>query len=204
MALTKLTADQAAAFAGTATRKDMVAVAQDIRRTDANAHTSRAHTLSRGDVRGGGKKPWKQKGTGRARTSSIRSPLWRGGGIIFGPKNVRNHKLAMPQSMRARSLAVALQLKAADEALWTTDALPTDAKTKSLVALIPTDLTGKRVLVVLDKPTAEVAKAGRNIQGLTVRVANQVTTRDVLVAQAVIGTAEAFKALAARTTGATA
>ncbi len=198
MAVTKLAAADAKVFAGDVARKDLATVAQDVRRTEANAHTARAHTLTRGEIRGGGKKPWKQKGTGRARTSSIRSPLWRGGGTIFGPRNDRNHSLGMPQSMRRRALAVALAIKAADESFWTVDALPADAKTKTLVSLIPADLAGKRTLVILAEPDQAVAKAGRNIPNLTVRVADQVTTRDILLAAAVLGTAGAYAVLAKR------
>ena len=100
MATTKLSTEQLKQLTGELTHKDLATLAQVVRGSDANSHVSRAHTLNRGDVSGGCKKPWKQKGTGRARVSSIRSPLWRGGGVIFGPRSNRNHKLSMTQSRR--------------------------------------------------------------------------------------------------------
>lgn len=204
MTATKLSAEQRNQLTGELSHKDTATLAQVIRGMESNAHTSRAHTLTRGEVRGGGKKPWKQKGTGRARTSSIRSPLWRGGGIIFGPRNDRNHKLAMTQSMRLKSLELALHIKANTDALWTVDQLPTDGKTKSLITVIPAELIGKRILIVLPAPTTSLTQSSRNIPRVEVRLANQVAARDVLVADAILGTADAFKALATRLTGATA
>lgn len=79
-----------------------------------NARTNVAHTKGRGDVRGGGRKPWKQKGTGRARHSSIRSPIWRGGGVTHGPNNNENFSRTIPKKMRAKALFMALSKKLKD------------------------------------------------------------------------------------------
>src|SRR3989338_9137514 len=73
-----------------------------------NARTNVAHTKGRGDVRGGGKKPWQQKGTGRARHGSIRSPIWKGGGVAHGPRNTKVFARSIPKNMRNRALAIAL------------------------------------------------------------------------------------------------
>lgn len=204
MATTKLSTEQLKQLTGELTHKDMATLAQVVRGSDANAHVSRSHTLNRGDVSGGGKKPWKQKGTGRARVSSIRSPLWRGGGVIFGPRSNRNRKLSMTQSMRLKSLQIALHAQAKNEAIWTVDQFPVDGKTKSFNAIIPTDLNGKRILVLLSEPMAMVTRSARNVPRVEVRLANQVAARDVLVAHAVIGTAQSFDELHKRLVGATA
>lgn len=79
-----------------------------------NARTPVAHTKNRGDVRGGGKKPWQQKGTGRARHGSIRSPIWRGGGVTHGPRNEKNFTRTIPKKMRAKALFMAISKKLKD------------------------------------------------------------------------------------------
>lgn len=88
-----------------------------------NARTPVAHTKGRGDVRGGGKKPWQQKGTGRARHGSIRSPIWKGGGVTHGPRNEKIFARAIPKKMRARALFMALSKKAKDGELILVDTL---------------------------------------------------------------------------------
>src|SRR3990167_5939340 len=80
----------------------------------ANARPSVAHTKSRGEVRGGGKKPWRQKGTGRARHGSSRSPIWKGGGVTHGPRNEKVYTRAIPRNMRAKALFMALSRKLND------------------------------------------------------------------------------------------
>src|SRR5438477_12824932 len=87
----------------------------------ANARQSLAHTKTRGEVRGGGKKPWAQKGTGRARVGSNRSPIWRGGGITFGPRNDKNYEREVPKKMRRKALLMVLSEKAKNNQLLVID-----------------------------------------------------------------------------------
>ena len=97
----------------------------------ANARQSNAHSKTRGEIRGGGRKPWRQKGTGHARPGSSRSPLWRHGGVVFGPRNVRNYKKDMPAKERRAALFSSLSKKAADEGVFALDSFKVKApKTK--------------------------------------------------------------------------
>ncbi len=136
----------------------------------ANQRQAIAHTKTRGEVAGGGKKPWKQKGTGRARHGSIRSPLWVGGGITFGPRSNRNFSKALPQTMRRRALAMALadKLKAGGVVLLETLHFPI-AKTKhaaSLLAALPLAHTTKkqaRAIVAFNKEDGDVTRVMRNM-----------------------------------------
>lgn len=140
-----------------------------------NARTNVAHTKGRGDVRGGGRKPWKQKGTGRARHGSIRSPIWVGGGVAHGPRNEKNFARAIPRSMRAKALAVALSQKLRDGEIIFVDSLgitapKTAAAKKMLIALSKIDglqkLSTKRknaALFALSQKNEAVEKSLRNM-----------------------------------------
>lgn len=104
---------------------------------EANKRTPVAHTKGRGDVRGGGKKPWKQKGTGRARHGSIRSPIWRGGGTTHGPLKDKDYSQKLNKKMRAKAVAIALTQKMKDGRLLFVDSLPmTTPKTKDAKAAL--------------------------------------------------------------------
>ncbi|MBY0539478.1 50S ribosomal protein L4 [Patescibacteria group bacterium] len=104
---------------------------------EANKRTPVAHTKGRGDVRGGGKKPWKQKGTGRARHGSIRSPIWRGGGTTHGPLKDKDYSQKLNKKMRAKAVAIALTQKMKDGRLLFVDSLPMTApKTKDAKAAL--------------------------------------------------------------------
>ena len=118
--------------------------------TQANMRQTIAHTKDKSEVRGGGKKPWKQKGTGRARHGSIRSPIWKGGGVTFGPRNVRNFKQKVNQKMRQLATRIALSAKVSDEKLLVVDPLESTGKTKemhNLLSKLPG--TGKSMIVVV-------------------------------------------------------
>ena len=126
-----------------------------------------AVTLKRGEVRGGGKKPWRQKGTGRARVGSIRVPNWRGGGITFGPTGDQNHTLTLPLRMKRLAIRQALSLQAEAGHIAVIESfISSDGRVKSTVELIgKMGLEGKVVIIVADK-TDMLERATRNIQGL--------------------------------------
>lgn len=140
-----------------------------------NARTPIAHAKTRGEVRGGGKKPWKQKGTGRARHGSIRSPIWKGGGVTHGPRNERVFTRAIPKNMRAKALFVALSKKHADGEIIFVDSLgleipKTAAAKKALSALAEVSAfkalgtrTRNAALVALADPRESATKSFRNM-----------------------------------------
>lgn len=143
-------------------------------------------TLLRGEVRGGGRKPWRQKGTGRARAGSSRSPLWRGGAVLFGPKP-RDYGFKLPKKVRRLALRSALSSKVNETSLLVLDtlALP-EAKTREMVKVLKALQVEKKALVVTANPDETVERSARNIEGvkaLTVEGLNVVDllNHDVLV-----------------------
>jgi large subunit ribosomal protein L4 len=123
-----------------------------------------AATKGRAEVRGGGRKPWRQKGTGRARAGSTRSPLWRGGGVIFGPKP-RDYSQRPPKKVRRQALVMALSAKAQGGQLTVVDSLGLERiKTKDFLgALAALGLEGKSCLVVSEGPDEVLEKSSRNV-----------------------------------------
>ena len=146
----------------------------------ANRRQGTASTKTRGDVRGGGRKPWKQKGTGRARHSTIRSPLWRGGGVVFGP-HPRDYRVHFPKGQRRGALISSLEAKWQDGAITIVqDFQLATPKTKEMAAALANLKMVGRTLILLEKPDALVARAARNLRGITVKPAQQATSYDIL------------------------
>lgn len=135
---------------------------------------------NRSAVSGGGKKPWRQKGTGRARQGSIRSPQWRGGGVVFGP-TPRSHAYKMPKKAYRLALKSVLSQKVLDSSLVVVDALSFDApKTKEFKAVLNNLNVNEKTLVVLDDDNANAALAARNLENVTVMTAKGVNVLDVI------------------------
>ena len=128
-----------------------------------------AHTKGRGEVRGGGKKPWKQKGTGRARHGSRRSPIWVGGGITFGPTKERNFSTQMNRKARRKAFAMVLTDKVAHDCFVAVEEIgANDGKTKALQGLLnKLPVAKKKTLIVLDTENKDVVRAAQNIQNVT-------------------------------------
>ena len=147
-----------------------------------NRRESHAHTKDRGEVAVTGKKPWKQKGTGRARAGSVRSPLWRKGGITFGPRNERSYKKEIPAKMRRKALLMALSGKLADNELIILDALQSEkGKTKEMAELFAKLPVGKAtVLVALQKHEPALVKAIFNLKNVKVLEVRNLNSLDVL------------------------
>ncbi|MDH3298171.1 MAG: 50S ribosomal protein L4 [Gemmatimonadota bacterium] len=143
-------------------------------------------TKTRQTVRGGGSKPWRQKGTGRARAGSTRSPLWRGGAITFGPQP-REYAPQIPRKLKRLAIRSALNARAADGAVILVDSLEMDApSTKSMAAFLEAIEAGGNVIVLTDGLNRDVYLSGRNIPGLLVRPWGEASAYDILWADLVV------------------
>jgi large subunit ribosomal protein L4 len=156
-------------------------------------------TKTRAEVRGGGKKPWRQKGTGRARQGSIRSPQWTGGGVAFGP-TPRDHSLRVNKKEKVLALRSALTDRRAGDNLVVLDALDFDEpKTSRAVELIETlELAGRKLLFVVDGLEEAAIKSLRNLQTVHIVTFDQLNTYDVLASDAVVFTRESLDAFLGR------
>lgn len=153
----------------------------------ANRRRVIAHTKDRGEVRGGGRKPWRQKGTGRARHGSIRSPLWRGGGVTFGPTKERVFKKEIPKRLRRSALLMVLSAKAQNNLLILLDKLKTEKpKTKLMAETIGNlrkrtkNLKEGTILFVLPEMDRNLILATRNLAGLKTIQAKDLNALDLL------------------------
>jgi len=156
-------------------------------------------TKTRGQVRGGGAKPWRQKGTGRARAGSSRSPVWTGGGVVFGPQP-RTYTFKVNRKERRAALRSALSLHAGRESLAVLDPAPfADApSTKQAAQLLASWDQPKGVLVVLAEEQAQVALSFRNLERVSVLPADGVGVADLVRASAVLASREALEQLTER------
>ncbi|MBO5374827.1 MAG: 50S ribosomal protein L4 [Clostridia bacterium] len=143
-------------------------------------------TLTRSEVSGGGRKPWKQKGTGRARQGSTRSPQWTHGGIALGPKP-RSYTTKLNKKVKQIALFSALSSKVANNEMIVVDAITaTEYKTKTMIAMLTAIGAGKKSLVVLEAPDAMVVKSLANIPGVKVAYANTLNAYDILNCNSIV------------------
>jgi len=164
----------------------------------ANQRAWSANTKTRSEVSGGGKKPWKQKHTGRARAGSNRSPLWRHGGVIFGPHAGRV-RLDMPRQKAKLALAQALSARALDGSLVCVKALAlTQSKTKEVSQILAALGCTGATLVVLDAPNPQLTRASRNIPRVLLRLAADINAYEVLRCRRLIITEPALEKISAR------
>ncbi|KKQ27110.1 MAG: 50S ribosomal protein L4 [Candidatus Magasanikbacteria bacterium GW2011_GWC2_37_14] len=167
----------------------------------ANTREPWADTKNKGEVSGGGKKPWKQKGTGRARHGSIRSPLWKGGGVTFGPLTSRNYKQKINQKMKAVATRMCLTDKVAVGHFLVVESLPADGKSKTLVALRKALAgSGKSTMILTPGMDKNIIKAASNLTKLKVQIVKDVNVVDLLNNLFVITTPEGVQILEKRLT----
>lgn len=151
----------------------------------ANSRSSHAKTLTRGLVRGGGKKPWRQKGTGRARFGSIRNPIWRGGGIVFGPTGNENHTIRLSKQEKRVALTQALTLKHQAGLIKVLE-YKTTGKTKEMADFLAKNKLEGRVLLVTGEKTPELIRTTRNLAEAKLVSAMYLNVFDILNADAIV------------------
>lgn len=161
----------------------------------ANRRKAIAHTKTRKDVRGGGIKPWKQKGTGRARHGSIRSPIWIGGGVVFGPTKDRNFSKKINQKEKRKAVFMCLSDRAANKKLVVVDKIEVkNNKTKEvLMSLRALPLKDKKVLLVMDKQGKNIKQALNNAKNYNVISSNSLNVYDLLAKPYLLITEGALK-----------
>jgi large subunit ribosomal protein L4 len=164
-------------------------VHQVVTAQQANARLTLAHTKTKGEVRGGGRKPWRQKGTGRARHGSRRSPLWIGGGITFGPRTDRNYEQKINKKMKRKALLMGLTDKLAEENLVVVDKFEMpEIKTKNLVKIL-SKLPAKKAkstLIVLAAKDDKILKSVQNLPKVMTILADSLNIVDIMQYQAMI------------------
>lgn len=159
-----------------------------------NGRIGSANVKNRGDVRGGGRKPWKQKGTGRARFGSSRNPIWRGGGIVFGPTGEENYTKKLPTNTKRLAIRQALSVASEAKKIVVIEAFaPKDGKTAEAAKLLAKVGADRRTLIVTDNKTPEVVRATSNLQKVKVVQSTYLNVYDVLNADMILFTTAALK-----------
>ena len=151
----------------------------------ANSRSAHANTKKRGQVSGGGKKPWAQKGTGRARFGSSRNPIWRGGGIAFGPNGSENHMKKLSTTSKRVALRQALTLANQSSKIVVLD-FKTTGKTSETIKFLTANKLDRKVLMVVDEKTPQILRATNNIQNLLLVRANYLSVYHILNADKIV------------------
>jgi large subunit ribosomal protein L4 len=160
----------------------------------ANGRTNSAVTKKRGEVRGGGRKPWRQKGLGRARFGSTRNPIWRSGGIAFGPTGEENYSKQLNAKAKKEAIRQALSLASADGKIIVIDDIGSkDGKTAELAKLLAKIGASRNILIVVEHKTPELTRATRNLPNVKLVSANYVNVYDSLNADTIVFSSSALK-----------
>ena len=163
----------------------------------ANSRGANATTLQRGEVNGGGKKPWKQKGTGRARFGSSRNPIWRGGGVVFGPRGNENYTKKLSTTSKRVSVKQALSLANKAKKITVAD-VKTTGKTAEIAKFLADNKFDRKTLIVVEEKTPELLRATNNIQNVMVvrstylNVFNILNADHIVIAPAAVKTIDAW------------
>ena len=160
----------------------------------ANARQGTKSTLTRTEVRGGGRKPWRQKGTGNARQGSIRAPQWKGGGVVFAPKP-RSFRKKVNKLVKINAITSALSAKLSDGNLIVLDKLDIEPKTKQMAAVLKALKIESRVLLVLPDGNGNALRASGNIQNIRTAACETLGVYDVVANAVMLTTVDAIKAL---------
>lgn len=166
---------------------------QAVVRQQANARLGTHDTKTRSEVRGGGRKPWRQKGTGRARQGTIRAPQWKCGGVVFGP-HPRKYTQQMPRQMRRLAIRSALSAKLQDDRVMFVSGLEAvEPKTKAMKDVLGAFPESRSVLVVMHEKVESIERAAANLDNVKTIVAGMISVRDVLKYERVLVTQEAVE-----------
>ncbi len=159
----------------------------------ANKRQGTQSTKTRSEVRGGGRKPWNQKGTGRARQGSIRAPQWKGGGVVFAPKP-RDHSYRVPKKVRRLAMKSALSAKVSSEEILVLDSLNLSApKTKDIVKMLKDNKSTRKALIVMADKDENVIRSANNIPGVQTTLVSTLNVYDILRHDLFIITKDAVK-----------
>lgn len=161
----------------------------------ANGRGNDAVTKTRGEIRGGGRKPWKQKGTGRARFGSSRNPIWRGGGITFGPTGIENYSHKLPTVLKRKAIRQALSVAAVDNKVLVIESLDLSGKTADAFKLFAKIGAVKSTLVVVPDKAEEIVRATNNLSDVKLVQAQYLNVFDVMNADTIIITKDALKVI---------
>lgn len=173
-----------------------VVIYDAIRVATANARQGTHSVKSRAEVSGGGRKPWRQKGTGRARQGSTRAPHWIHGGVAFGPQTEKNYTLKMNRKERKLALKSALSYKVLDNELIVLDELKLEsAKTKEIKEILTNLKVERNILVVVDELDDNLILAARNLENVLLLQADEINTMDIVSAHVLIATEAAIKSV---------
>lgn len=202
---------------GLTVKPDLIANAVVVQQ--ANARYNFAHAKDRSDVSGGGRKPWRQKGTGRARHGSTRSPIWRGGGVTFGPRNTQNYSLKINKKVRKKAILMSLSDKAANNKIIFVDQLSVDeAKTKKFFEILQNlnlrtkkiklkketktedkekkkSPKAKRILIVLPKKDEKLLRSAKNIDRTEVIKADSLNVLELVKANYLLMPVESIEVI---------
>lgn len=175
------------------TKVNKYLVHQAVKRYLANRRRGTASTKNRSEVRGGGAKPWKQKGTGRARAGTNSSPIWVGGGIVFGP-TPRDYSFSLPKKMKVAALKSALSDKLENKEIIIIDKLSLEEnKTSKMVEILKNLQAFKKPLIITEKEDSIIALSVRNIKGAQVLPVSKINTYDLINHEKIIITKKALK-----------
>jgi len=167
-------------------------LAEAVRIQQSNSRAGNAHTKTRGEVSGGGKKPWKQKGTGRARAGSTRGPIWRHGGIAFGPRSNRNWELKINKKAKTQALFMSLSDKANDKLFIVIDQIALEnPKTKEFNAVLKglqgsLKNLGKKQMLIVPKKDEKLFRSTKNLKSVNTVLANSLNLIDVITANSIL------------------
>lgn len=169
------------------------AVYEVVKNQLANKRQGTQSAKTRAEVRGGGRKPWRQKGTGRARQGSIRAPHWPGGGVVFAPKP-RDYSYKVPKKVRRLAMKSALTSKVLNEEIIVLEELSLqEPKTKEMVKILENIKAGKKALIVMDEKDINVVKSARNIPNVQTTLVSTLNVYDILNFDSFIITKDAVK-----------